>query len=1048
MPFKRIAKALNLITLATSLAKKGLSLLTPKAPKLNTQGDAEQVVSIAAQNNSAKLNEPKTVLYGRNVNYYPALIQQQWSEFINNTQVLHLRLHVSVGMATMESLSIGKTPITSFPGTAFELLQPGEPMTLFHPNVYVAEQLNGLELVVGILVTRTYTDTITFSGARLSVPNDAASIAARAAAGVNPFFGAAPGNDLVVSGTALNDGIYRITATDFPPPIDFLDTDTTFTDETITASISYGSYVENGTQYPSIAGVTVTYDNALSTIRAAPLGGNATPLDIFLPGDVMTTTLNAAGANEYDAFTVLAVDVDGSLIVDPPPTSLGPVVVNAALLRRYFGPFPVCPPGDTVDRIAFDLLWPQGIGSRGGTRDITMRFDAQYQPIDDAGTPTAGWLSFTTIEVTARSRNPYRRSFEFPITAGRYQVRLAQVSIDSSNAEIIDTVQWVSARGYIVPRNGETPEIDADSTTLAVTLRASNTLASGDDQKINGTFQRWLEPLGGGAEVPTRSVVLAALDKLRGRYTAAGRQMPDDEIDLDGFAALDATLAARGDEFNGQISVSSNLLDNVNTILQLGRAEAIYRWQDGKIGVYRDEDAAPVQLFTDMNSSVSGYQLQMRTDNDATGVQVSYFEPAFGDEGIIGIGDTDAKPIKLDLRNGCISRQRAWEAANFAWNTERYRNRTFTLDAELEPLSLFKGNRILVQCRERNWGQSAEVVSRSGRNLTVWPPLVWADTGNTVRLRGPDGAPGAVIACTRDGADDRLLLAANPDVDITGDSTDEQRTLLIFTNNGEAPRTAIVDDISWAEGSGPAQRSTIRCVIDDARVHADPGAAPVDPFAPVIALPSLAITGLAATASSAGVVSATWDAVPSATLYELGWRNVGELAWTTARRGAGNSGGFTVPASGMIEVRVRAFGGGLIGAYSSIPLTVVVSSGGGSGAALAVTSMPASLSASTTGTTATTATCSGAASGGTPPYSYAWEVSVIGTGGISAVTPAAINTTFRATGLSPGQIRTSTFRLRVTDSVSTVAYSGDVDVTIVQYSGGGTPGGGGGGMIP
>lgn len=1043
--FKAFKKALLLpfkpFTLQIGLA---LKLITPKLPKLDPAADVEQVISLAAQNNAAKLGEPKTILYGRNIGYYPSLIQQPWAEFVNNQQLLHLRMHVSVGICSMESLQIGKTPLTAFPGTEFELLLPGQPMTQFHPNVSVAEQVNGVELVVGIFVSRTYTDTITFSGARLRVPNDAASIAARAAAGVNPFFGAAPGNVLTITGTASNNGTYSIAAVDSTAPVDFIDITGTFVSETVTASVSYGSYVESGTQYPSVAGVSVTFSNALSTISAAPLGGNATPLDIFLPGDQMTVTLSAAGANQYVPFTVLANDVDGSLIVDPPPATLGPVTVNAVLLRRYFGWFPVCPPGDAVDRIAFDLLWPQGIGAKGGTKDITMRFDAQYQPIDDAGTPIGSPLSFPAIQVTAQSRNPYRRSFEFPIAPGRYQVRLAQVSTDSSDAAIIDTVQWVGARGYVVARPGEQPNVDPDSTTLAVTLRASNAIANGQDQKINGTFQRHLEPLGGGPEVPTSSIALAAMDKLRGRYTMAGRQVPLAEIDMDAFAALDAVLTARGDEFNGQISVSANLLDNVNTILQLGRAEVAFRWQDGAISVYRDAPTPPVMLFTDLNSEVSGYAVRARTDNDATGLQVSYLEPAFADEGIIGIGDTDAKPIKLDLRNGCISRQRAWEAANFAWGVERFRNRTFSVAAELEPLSLHLGDRVLVQNALRGWGQAAEVVSRAGRALQVWPPLVWADTGNQVQLRGPDGRPGAVIACTRNGADDRLLLATDPDVEITGDDTGEQRTQLAFFTPDTAPRVAIIRSIEWAVVSGPGQRSTLDCVIDDDRIHADPGPAPVDPFAPLITPPSLAINGLDATDTGSGSITAAWDAVASASLYELQWRYSGALAWTTARRGAGTAATFSVPASGVVEIRVRAFGGGLIGAYAQISRTVVISSGGGSGAALAVTVSPASISATGTGSTITSSACAGTASGGTPPYAYLWQA--VSAPGISILSAGSSSTAFRATGMAAGELRSGSFRLRVTDAVGAVVNSSTVVVTLENISTGGTPGGGG--VIP
>ncbi|WP_439640573.1 host specificity factor TipJ family phage tail protein [Nevskia sp.] len=1052
MGIKKLLKvaAAPLLALNAPLIKAALKLITPKIPKLQTNAAVEQVNDLRAQNNSARLGEPQTILYGVNDAYFPAMKAQPWIEFENNEPVLHVLMRVSVGICTLAgALRVGKSPITAFPGSRFELLRPGEPMTLFHGNVFTAEQLNGIELVAGIFQTIVYTDTMTFSGNQVRVPNDAASIAARAAAGVNPFRQMTAGLNVVISGSPSNDGTYRVASVDGSGPIEFFTVTTTggaavtFTSETALATVSWGNYQQNGVETPAIGGVAVTFDNASSEIRAAALPGNPRPLDIFLPGDIITATTSGAGANRYVPFTVLAITDAGAFVVSPSPASLSGTT-DVWLLRRTYGPYPVCGPGDMLDEVAYDLVWPGGIGAKGGSSPITMRFDPQYQVIDDAGTPLGGWISFPTIEVTAASRRPYRRSFRFPVSPpARLQLRLAQLSVDSNSAEIVDSVQWVGARGYVRPRPGEQPEVDADSTCLAVSLRATNAASAGDDLKINGSFQRWLETWsagsGWGPEVPTRSVVWAALDKLRGRYTARGRQVPDAELDLPAFAALEATLAARGDCFDGQQSVPGNLRENANEILALGRAELVYRWQDSILSVSRDEARTPKQLFVSMNSTLYGYQLRGRTDNDPTGVQVSYTEPAFADEGIVGIGDTDALPLKLDLRNGCRSRQRAWEAGQFAWAVSRYRNQSFQLSAELEPLLLHEGDRVLVQSRPLGWGQAAHVVSASGRNLVVWPPLAWTPGGNRVILRNADGSPGAMIGATRGATDAQLTLAADPDVTFTNDASSEQRTLLAFFNANEQPVTAIVTGISWSAGSGPVQRATMQCTVDDDRVHANPGPAPIDPFAPVINPPALAITGLTATTAGTGAVTVSWTAVPAAILYETEWRYTGALSWTTARRGAGNAAGFTVSMSGVIEIRVRAFSSGAIGDYSQISRTVTISGGGGG--PLTVSRSPAYLYGYTTGSLATTDLCSSTAAGGVPPYTYNWEL-VSSTGGLVLIGSATSSATrFSAPGLSAGERRTAVARQRVTDSIGTVVFSANTDITLEQYSTGGTPGG-------
>ena len=1044
--FKKVLGAVSGLTALRFLVR----VLSPKIPRLRTNTSTEQFGDIRAQNNQPRIGEPQTVLYGRTW-FYPTLSQQPWSEYVSGEQLLHLRMRVSVGIATLLQLRVGDAPFTTFAGSSYQLLAPGEPLTLFHPNVYTADRLTGVELIAGILETRSYTGDLVFSGNRVAVPDDATSVAARAAAGINPFSTMDEDNSILISGSAFNDGTYIAVNVDGSNPRDFFDVITssglpvTFTPETVLATVSWGGYRETGSNTVAVGNVPTTFDAALSEIRTAPLPGNPTPLDVFVPGDIITATTGGAGVNRYRPYTILALNVDGTLVVTPAPANHSGTT-DFWLLRRYYGPFPVCPPGDTVDRVAFDLLWPQGIGARGGERELTMRLDPQYQVIDDTGTPLSGWVSFAEIAVTARARNPYRRTFEYalPLPA-RVQVRLARVTVDATDGQIIDTVQWTGARGFIVARPGELPEIDVDSTVLAVTLRNTSALAAADDTKVNGLFQRRLETWDPGSqtwlpESDTSSVAWAALDKLRGRHTARGRQIPDAELDLPGFAAFHAATTAAGQEFNGQISVGANLRDNVNTILRLGRGELRYQLRDGRLGVYRDALIDPAQMFTDLNSRVSGYQVRARTENDATGVQVSYQEPAFNDEGIVGIGDTDGRPLKVDLRNGCTSREQAWREANFIWNDERFRRRSFSLAAELEPLVLNVGDRVLVQSAARGWGQAAEVVTLGGRALSVFPALDWSGTGHTVRFRDPYGVPGAAIACTRDGADNQLLLNADADVEITGDATGEQRTHLIFESSESAARTAIVNEIRWRNaGSGPGQTALLDCTLEDARVHASPGPAPADPYAPLVTLPSLVIVGLTL-ADSSGTVTASWVDLPAAVLYATDWRYAGAPSWTTAARGTSPFAVFAVPVGGTIEVRVQAFGsGGLSGPYATASLVVLVGSTGA--AALAVSVTPLVLFASVTGGAATTVPALASASGGTPPYAFAWA-RIGGDLDISAVNAAAASTAFTHPTLATGETATATFRVTVTDAVAAMARGEPVTVTVVNTASGGTPGGG------
>lgn len=70
-------------------------------------------------------------------------------------------------------------------------------------------------------------------------------------------------------------------------------------------------------------------------------------------------------------------------------------------------------------------------------------------------------------------------------------------------------------------------------------------------------------------------------------------------------------------------------------------------------------------------------------------------------------------------------------------------------------------------------------------------------------------------------------------------------------------------------------------------------------------------------------------------------------------------------------------------------------------------------------------------SGGVPPYVLLWE-RVSGDAVTTAATPTAASTIWIRSGPVIGPTRISYWRLRATDSVSTVAYTGQVQVRIVM----------------
>jgi len=101
-------------------------------------------------------------------------------------------------------------------------------------------------------------------------------------------------------------------------------------------------------------------------------------------------------------------------------------------------------------------------------------------------------------------------------------------------------------------------------------------------------------------------------------------------------------------------------------------------------------------------------------------------------------------------------------------------------------------------------------------------------------------------------------------------------------------------------------------------------------------------------------------------------------------------------------------------------------------AALSASASPGSISASTSDTSVTSAATTVTPAGGTAPYTYAWVWNSGGTG-ITITSTTAASTTFSATTLTLGEVRSGIARCTVTDNIA-ATYTVDVAVTITRLS--------------
>ncbi|WP_456705852.1 host specificity factor TipJ family phage tail protein [Bradyrhizobium sp. USDA 4452] len=133
------------------------ALVAPKAGATNTPGSTQdQIYSVLAQGNVAKLGQPLPVWYGR-LKAYPDFAATPWAEFVANDQYLNVLLSVTMGSMAYEAIYVDETVFwdsvnglsATFAGAQIAFYEPGDQVTLFPTNVDQSAEVTGQQLPSG-----------------------------------------------------------------------------------------------------------------------------------------------------------------------------------------------------------------------------------------------------------------------------------------------------------------------------------------------------------------------------------------------------------------------------------------------------------------------------------------------------------------------------------------------------------------------------------------------------------------------------------------------------------------------------------------------------------------------------------------------------------------------------------------------------------------------------------------------------------------------------------------------------------------------------------
>jgi sulfur carrier protein ThiS len=337
------------------------------------------------------------------------------------------------------------------------------------------------------------------------------------------------------------------------------------------------------------------------------------------------------------------VEPHGYVSLFPDNVETSPGVAGQELIATnkeghdWIGPFPVCPPGSTTNKILLDFTFPQGLGyygDDGGMYNATTSWVVEYQEIDDANGQLGGWATLLSESKTNATQTAQRFTYEIDVPEKRYWVRAIRTNGTNTNGRMFDLIQWNALRAMLPGK------LTYPQTIVAICIKANNRLSQNSSERF-AVFQTRRLPIYDrvsktwSEEQPTRSFAAAvcsvAKDDLGGR-------MQDSGLDLDGLWALDEKVTALGWSFDAAIDAPYSVWSLIVEICAAVRV--VPRPVGTKLTFVMDEANRPVRhVFTPYNILRNTFQVTWLT-----------FQEGTPDDVIVTYLDEDGGYQKRDVR--------------------------------------------------------------------------------------------------------------------------------------------------------------------------------------------------------------------------------------------------------------------------------------------------------------------------------------------------------------------------------------------------------------
>lgn len=744
-------------------AKAVIAALMPKIPGIDTRqsGPAGEGLSqSSSKGNKVKINDVRPELFGYNPQRYPDYLAPPRSYYAAPREP-HTEMILGVGQGSYSiipsEVRTGETPLDSLGADAeYQIYEPGEDLSddPAHYFWYAAPEVGssstgtaGLELTTGSALPSSVTASVfNFSGNAVTIPSGSGSFPSAWPVGlvVNVL---APYAFTIDNGTGVAGR------------------------DVINGPIAqYNFIVGDQIQIAgNNAGFYTVYDVTSTTLQLNYEGG--TPGTGLIAGPVVMA-MSYRGmrfrilTKAAQTLTVKRLNTDGTDDnawpgFDVLSSNRGQVLLDSSnLASGYRGPFPACPPNQTITALEVDIFYPSGIAYvnpyTGVYEPLAASQSIEYRDMALGGAWTA--VSTLAVDSTLDAQGyTYRVNLPYPM---RPEVRVKKIFIPTGGLEkdMNDTMLWQRLKGLMVTSS---PTSYAGMTVMTCNIRGGDRISSQSESLVNLGCTRKLPVLRNGVWQPPRATreISAAV----GHIIRSVGYSDTDDIDLNELQRLETSRwTPLGDTYDRIVADVDTVKSNLLECLSAGFAELTI--DRGLLVPVRDEPRG--QAFNSVyNPEVMleplSYEFTLPDQpDDFDGVDVEYYDNLTRQDetmpcrlylpnGQLEPG-TRVKKLRLD---GVCDAVKAWR-----WGMRRrrellYRTRSFSFKTELDALNSAYGDYVALGVTTPGYGRSAEVVG-----YAPGPPVIiessealdWSQPGvyKTV-IRRKDGTASGPYVATR-----------------------------------------------------------------------------------------------------------------------------------------------------------------------------------------------------------------------------------------------------------------------------------------------------------